>query len=398
MAQHHSASSSVIQRGTAPHGGHRGAILELIRRGAAPTRRHVAEHTGLSRSSVAQAVAELIEEGLVVERMSGPHGSRGRPTATLRAADRRGWVAAVDFGHRHVGVALAGLDARVLVERRVEFDVDGSASSAFDAARDLLDAGLRELGIRNGDLSAMAVAAPFPVVTAGAVRAPGRLTSWANASPADALARGGGYPVIVDNDANLGAWGEHVHGAGRGLSSLLYIKAADGVGAGLVIDGVVFNGTRGVGGEMGHVQVDRAGERCRCGRTGCLEAVISPAAIRRRLAAIAPGELFGASWSPTEATRAVFVDAGRAIGRVAAQLCNFLDPDAVVVGGRLGVVGEPILQGMRDAFDEYREVSPIHDVRFLTAQLGERAEITGAIDRAVQRAWSAPAPVVRAAV
>jgi len=373
------------------HGNSRGDILELIRRGGVTTRRHLSELTGLSRSVVAQTVAELIAEGLVAERAAArAASSRGRPTSALGPANRTGWIAAIDFGHRHAAIAITGLDGVVAWEQRVTTDVDGDAIAAFAIAGALLDAGLDRLGLRRADLTSVAIGIPHPVDKAsGIVRAPASLPSWAGLSAPTQLGRGFTCPVLIDNDANLGAWGEYLHGAGRGTSSMLYIKVADGVGAGFVVDGTVFNGARGVGGEMGHVQVDPDGELCRCGRRGCLEAVYSSAAVRRRLSAIAPVAP-GQPFEVTDATRPVFEQAGHAIGRVVAQLCNFLDPDAVVFGGPLGVVGEPLLDGVRAAFTEFGQVSAVRDVPVRTAALGVRSELVGAIDRAVQAAWAHP--------
>lgn len=378
---------STTTHGRNAHGGSRGDILELIRRGSVTTRRHLSEITGLSRSVVAQTVAELIAEGLVAERaLARPSGiaSRGRPSSILHPASRTGWVAALDFGHAHVACAIAGFDSVVAYEERVRLDVDGDARAAFAVAGGLVDAGLARVGASRRSLGGLAIGIPHPVDKAsGAVRAPARLASWAGALPAAHLARGMSCPVIVENDANLGAWGEYVRGAGRSASSVLYIKVADGVGAGLVVDNTVFNGARGVGGEMGHVQVDSHGPRCRCGRRGCLEAVYSAEPVRERLG-LAPGTPFAV----TPQSAPVFADAGRSIGRVVAHLCNFLDPDAVVVGGELGMVGEPLLGGIREAFTEYGQVSAVRDVPLHGAEFGTRSELVGAIDRAVQVAWA----------
>lgn len=379
---------------TTIHGSSRTDILELIRRGGITTRRHLVEITGLSRSVVAQAVSELIAEGLVAERTLARavgNASRGRPTSTLGPARQSGYIAAFDLGHRHIACAIAGLDSRVACEARISVDVDGDANAAFHAASDLLAAGLQQLGASRGDLRAMAIGIPHPVDKAsGTVRAPASLSSWVGSAPANVLARGLRCPVIIDNDANLGAWGEYRHGAGKDTRSLFYIKAADGLGAGLVVDGVIFNGARGVSGEMGHVQVDPHGALCRCGRHGCLEAVFSSAAVRRRLG-LGDGIYSDDPFVVTSANRAVFIDAGRSIGRVVAQLCNFLDPDAVVFGGPLGAVGEPLLAGVREAFVEFGQVSAVRDVPVHSAGLGIRSELVGAIDRAVQAAWAATA-------
>lgn len=363
-------------------------IIEMIRREQSLTRRGIAERTGLSRSLVAQTVSELIAEGLVTElRLTAgrPNSSRGRPTAVLRPA-AHGWAAAIDVGHRHVALAIVRLDGRIAAERRAAVDVDAGAASALRTVDAMVAAALAELGLRTRDLLAVTIGVPFPVDgRRGLVHAPDRLPGWAEVVPTAHLPSLAGVPAIVDNDANLGAWGEYVQGAGREVENLLYVKAGDGIGAGLVVDGVVFHGARGVGGEMGHVQVDPAGPMCRCGRYGCLEAVASATAIRGRTAGTHDGE---GELRVDLVDETLLVDAGESIGIVLAQLCNFLAPDAVVVGGSLSAAGEPLLRGMRSSMRRFGQVAAVRDVPITASTLGVRAELAGAVDRAIDAAWT----------
>jgi predicted NBD/HSP70 family sugar kinase len=188
----------------------------------------------------------------------------------------------------------------------------------------------------------------------------------------------------VDNDANLGALAEASFGAGRGLSDIIYVRVGSGVGAGLVLGGRLHRGAAGLAGEIGHVQVLADGAVCRCGNRGCLETVAGEGALRALLRParghevtrreivelIAAGDL--------GATRLVN-DAGRAIGRLLADLCNAVNPDAVVVGGELGEAGEPLLDGIREAVDRFALPGAAEVVKVVHAQLGERAEVLGAL-------------------
>src|SRR5689334_21015385 len=166
------------------------------------------------------------------------------------------------------------------------------------------------------------------------------LPGWHELAPADELATRLGVPIVVDNDANLGAMAEHQHGAGRGVADLLYVKLASGVGAGLVLGGRLHRGTAGLAGEIGHVLAREGGEVCRCGSRGCLETEVST---RRLLELLSPvyGDLDLAGLLQLDAdgetaVRRVLTDAGHTVGRVLAGVCTTLNPARIVVGGSLG--------------------------------------------------------------
>src|SRR5262249_18675322 len=187
-----------------------------------------------------------------------------------------------------------------------------------------------------------------------------------------------------DTDGTLGVLAEASFGAGRGRSDVVYVRLGSGVGAGLVIGGRLHAGAAGLAGEIGHVQVRPDGAVCRCGNRGCLETIAAEAAIRalllparghdvtRRelLELVATGDL--------GATRVVN-DAGRAVGRVLADLCNVVNPEAIVVGGELSEAGDPLLSGIREALDRYALPGAADGVEGVHGHLGEGAEVLGAL-------------------
>ena len=193
-----------------------------------------------------------------------------------------------------------------------------------------------------------------------------------------------GLSVEVDNDANLGALAEASFGAGRGLSDIVYVRLGSGVGAGLVIGGRLHHGAAGLAGEIGHVQVLADGVVCRCGNRGCLESVAAEGSIRALLRPARGHEVTRREVLELVAARdlgatRVVNDAGRAIGRVLADLCNALNPEAVVVGGELSEAGEPLLDGIRDSIDRYALPGAAAAVKVVHGELGERAEVLGAL-------------------
>jgi predicted NBD/HSP70 family sugar kinase len=348
-----------------PHPSTRSVVLELVRRGEAATRTDLGHLTGLSRSVVAQVVGELIAEGLLAEGRSVGPARRGRPSSHIRLAPLPGIAAGIDVGHRHVAVAVAGLDGQLLCEQVVHHDVDADAAGAFRVATTLLGVAARQAGATTSELLAVGLSLPFPVIGPARAVAPiGEVPGWDGARPRDLLRLDPGVALVIDNDADAGAWGELRQE--REARSLLYVKVGEGLGAALVVDGELLSGAHGLVGEIGHVRVPGSVLQCRCGSVGCLDAIVSRAFV-------AP--------SSAQASAA----AGEALGAVLAQLASFADPAAVVLGGELSTRPE---LAERTASSYARHCSGLHPAPLRTAVLGRRSELWGALDRAVREAWT----------
>ncbi len=364
-------------------------VDELRRRGHA-SRGELADATGLSRTTVTTLVADLQEHGLVIDAgAAGERLARGRPPVQLRLDPSAGVAIGVDYGHSHVRVAVADLSAAVLGERRVEVDVDRAPAMALDIGAALA----HELVARAGLDPRRAIGAVMGLP--GPLGASPILRGWARLDPARELSSRLGVAVTVENDANLGALAEHSLGAGRGVQDLVYLKIASGIGGGIVLGGRLHHGATGIAGEIGHVQVKADGAVCRCGNRGCLETVASaPALLESLRPAYGDGltvrAMLELAADGGHGARRVIKDAGWAIGRAVADLCNSLNPEAIVVGGVVGTAGAPLLDGIRESVDRYAQPGTAEAVRVTASELGERAEVLGALTLALA---GAPRPV-----
>ena len=363
-------------------------LLETIRDLGGVTRAELSRQTGLSRSAVAHAVAALLADGLITEReQGGSHaGQRGRPAALLTPSHPAGHVVGIDFGHAHVGVAIADTAGEVLAEGRLGADVDHHADEVLDAAARLTRDLLGQAGVPLSQVRAIAAGIPGPLDPhTRALRPPAMLAAWAGRDTGHELATRLGMPVEVANDADLGALGELRFGAARGRRDFVYVKASHGVGAGLVLGGRVYRGAAGIAGEIGHTSLPDATEWCRCGNRGCLETVVSLAPLRRRLARIGISPAAGGAGWPMKALQEntlavrVLAEAGRILGRTLADLCNCLNPEAVILGGEIGVAGQPLVAGVRESIDRYAQPATAEAVQVLAAGLGARSELMGAV-------------------
>jgi glucokinase len=197
--------------------------------------------------------------------------------------------------------------------------------------------------------------------------------AWEDVALGPMIADRVGLPVVVDNDANVAAYGEALHGAGRGIADQVMVTIGTGIGGGVIVGGVVVRGARGAAGEIGHmiIQAD-GGPPCACGNSGCFEALASGTAMGRRAreqAALDPaaagmieraggieaitGEAVGREARAGDVFAAAIVaETGRWLGIGLASLANLLDPALIVVGGGAVRDGDLLLQPARSALAE----------------------------------------------
>jgi predicted NBD/HSP70 family sugar kinase len=369
----------------------RGEVLAQIRTAGALTRGELVELTGLPRSTINHAVAQLLTDGSVVESQSeskGPGSGSGRPGTKLRPNPRNHFVAGLDFGHCHVHTALADGTGKIVGEERVELPVDLHAVEALDAAANAILRLQSEHSI--GRIDAVVAGVPGPLdARTGLVCSPTILSDWVGLAPAHELERRLGTVVHAENDSFLGAYGELRHGAGRGLEEFLYVKVSHGIGACPVINGRPYHGASGIAGEIGHTQLTAESELCRCGQRGCLEAVVSIDTVRQQVTHSHPGvDLTGVSLSEIDdpMTRRILDEAGRTLGRVLAAMCNLLNPTAVILGGELGTAGPAMTGGVEASIRRYVAPAVSAAARVVPAALGARAELIGALAMATELA------------
>lgn len=350
------------------------------------TRSRLSELTGVPRSTVNHAVGRLIATGVVVEVQTVSGKASGRPGVGLAAAPGRGVVAGIDFGHGHVAVAVADTLGTVLGEERQTIDVDLDAQAAIAYAVDALE---RLAADAMEPVSFVVAGVPGPVDDrTGTVRSPTILSGWVGLVPAQELERRLGVTVEVANDAVLGAYGERHLGAGRGVRDFLYVKASGGIGASLMLGGSIYTGASGLAGEIGHTEIAGHTEPCRCGKRGCLEAVVAVEPLRERIAhahrsndaaAVDLGDL------NDPITTRIMNEAGRILGYPLAGICNLLNPAAVIVGGVLGTTCPAFIEGVEASIRRHALPAMSEEISVLPAALGQRAEILGAVQMAAHR-------------
>ena len=354
-----------------------GLVLAALRAAGGASRAELAARTGLTRATVATLLEPLLGAGVLAEDAATPRGV-GRPSRAVRYAAGGPVALGVAVDVETLAVCAVGLDGVVRAHRRLardhrELGPDRRVRRRRRARRGGPGGGRRARARRRPRPPALLSAEPAVVL-----RAP-NLPRLDGSRPADALAARLGLPVTVDNEATLGALA-HLDLA----PNLVYVSAGIGVGGGIVLDGRVYRGARGLAGELGHVVVDRAGPACGCGGRGCVERYAGTAALLADAGAADLDALVDALAGGDGRAVAATTRAAAALGTGLASVLNVLDVPVVVLGGtfaRLAPHVEPALS----AELARRSLAP---AQVLTSGLGDAAAVRGAAESvlaAVQR-------------
>lgn len=358
----------------------------------ARTRSEIARDTGLARSTVGAQIEALLALDLL-SPVGEAASTGGRPPVQFRFNPGARLVLCADIGASHATVALTDLAGRLVERVTGPIDIAEGPQTvltwALERGQKLLD----QSG-RRDQLVGVGIGVPGPVEhSVGRPVRPPIMPGWDNFDIPAFVAQQLPVPVLVDNDVNLMALGEHilVH---RNVEHLLFVKVATGIGGGIITGGKLHRGAKGAAGDIGHIATPLGGDvMCRCGNTGCLEAVASGPAIASRLRAkgveantivdilelVEAGNMVAAS---------ELRQAGRMIGDTLASCVSLLNPSVIVLGGVLSRAGDHLLAGVRERV--YTRSLPLAtgDLQILTSGTGRDAAVAGAAVMVTQHVLS----------
>jgi predicted NBD/HSP70 family sugar kinase len=358
-------------------------MFQLFRDGAPRTRASLVAETGQSRSTVAARIDALCAVGLLVPAGEAT-STGGRPPSTFAFDPRSRIVLGVDLGATHArlavtdlaGVPLTSVDEPLAIsdgpEHVLSWVAETGAKLVAQAGRDV------------GEIVGIGIGLPGPVDhTTGMPVSPPIMPGWDGTDvPAELHARLGA-PVMVDNDVNIMALGEH-RTICPDIDDVLFVKVATGIGAGVIMDGHLRRGAQGAAGDLGHVTVPGAEDiPCRCGNVGCLEAVAGGLAIAQTLRGrgadvTGTNDIVDLVRAGDVAAGQAVRQAGRDIGSVLAASVSLLNPARIVVGGILAGAGEHLMAGIREVV--YQRSLPLatQHLRITASGAGAQAGVVGA--------------------
>ena len=318
-------------------------------------------------------------------------------------------IAGIDLGGTKIQAALVDADGKIHASDRCKTLAEEGEDAVIGRIIELTDGLCRELGVSPKALRAIAVGVPGGVDDQAGIVDKAPNLGWTKVPLARRLSEALGTPrVVLDNDVRVAVLGEWAYGVGRGSRTMIGIFIGTGVGGGLVIDGKLHTGARGVAGELGHMVLEPGGPRCSCGRRGCVEALTSRTAIERELRArskqgdksralrimkkedrprLTSSVVERALQEGDELLEEVLADVQSHLGQAIGNLINLIDPEVVVIGGGIAErLGDRFVAPIREAAWKQALVQRGREaIRIEATQLRETAAPLGAAYLARQR-------------
>ena len=311
----------------------------------------------------------------------------------------RNYVIGIDVGGTRIRLGLFDNSIQLKAEQRCLTDKDGTAVELINILAQQVDALVEKAGLTLDDVRGIGAAFPSSIDIKRGVTLESSSIMCLNDMPVrDMLRERLKLPVFVDNDGNVAALAEHRYGAGRGYENMIYATLATGIGGGLILNGQLYRGMHGMAGEIGHMFVsDSTGYPCGCGVIGCVHSISSGMYMARyAMDRIKEGEESRILDFAGTLSNVDMVAVGRALqmndplalevvnrgaeylGRMFHSLNQIFDINIFVYGGGITNLGHRFTDRMIASYRHHSLMDQKYPAKFLTAELGERAEIIGA--------------------
>lgn len=351
----------------------------------------IARLTGLARSTVSMALADLRKSGIVVEVATAEEGAKGvgRPATALTLNPEAGTCVGLHMSLDQIQIVIADVSHSVISEQIVEMERDYSPEEAAAVTKLAIGRAYRENGLPPSGLLGVGISVSGPVSPDGTVQRASIVPTWAGVNIRDVFGPVLGQPVLADNESNCAAIAEMMWGAAVGHDDFLLFKIDLGVGGAIVSGGRVMTGIAGGAGEFGHLSIDPDGELCRCGNRGCLEL---SASFNRPLEQLS--RLHGRRMTMDDAillaeqgdvgARRLIEDTAAIAGRGLGLLGTILNPPLIIVAGRMALAGDILLAPLVAAYEKHtlikaREVAERLRTRITIGKFTENDKLLGAV-------------------
>jgi predicted NBD/HSP70 family sugar kinase len=353
------------------------------------TRASLAAELGLNRSTIKALVDGLAESGVVEERVPRQRSGAGRPSLLVLPQAHAAVVLAVDVRVEQVSIALVGLGGEIL--GRNSWNLRSQTREPAEVATHVVDSALvlaADLGVR---MVAAGISVPGVVRRSDGFVHEAPNLHWTDVPLGERLGAVFDMPIMVGNDAELGALAEHLRGSARGSSDAVYVTADIGVGGGVISDGSALRGTAGYLGELGHMVVNPTGRSCYCGSRGCWETEVGERALCRALGlregsprGVVVAELRALASDPAQVRSRLGEFAGwLEVGLV--NVVNVLGPELVVLGDLFTALPASLITEVAESVRERSLVSrAVGGTRIVASTLGADVTLLGAAELAFE--------------
>lgn len=381
------------------------SILNTIRSSGMISRIDISKTTGLSRASVTGITAELMDEGLIVEKETGAYAGGRRPVLLSLNPDGA-YVLGVNVALNQISVAVVDFLARCKVFHTAPLEADCYTPEALaEKIAQAIQACMWKSSFSRDRISGVGVGLPGLVDSeAGLVRYIPHY-EWIDLDFRDILEKKIGHKIFIDNDTNNLAIAEHWFGLARDSENFITIAIETGIGAGCVVNGQLMRGDSGMASEFGHMIIDSDGPLCRCGRRGCLGTYAGIGAVMRDAAALMEKgvlkkkvgnevtfeDVLGWIEAGYREILEIYDRAGRALGWGISHLIKMFNPEKIIITGRGVQAGDALFKPMFESIEKNQpDTLGCFNAEIIIKSWTEEDWVVGAGTLALQEIYKSP--------
>ncbi len=339
-------------------------IIITIRKTGLISRVEIAQITGQSQATVTNITAQLIKEKLIFEKETEESSTRGRRRILLALNPEAAYVVGVKFSPYRIGCAVTNMQADVKSSIMIPvYTSEKPAEFLADLITDAIKHCVAEARLDINRISGIGIGIPGFVDTKTGTCYWTPLYQKGDFSLKTLIEERLSIDTYIENDANTVTLAQQWFGQGKGVDSFLVVTIEDGVGMGLVINGQIHRGTKGMAGELGHIIVKPDGVSCRCGKKGCIEAYVSVLSIieaankaqakglwkHDNSGALQFNDIVAAAKEGEPALQDIFKEAGEVLGQGLASLVQIFNPQKIIITGEGVDAGDMMFESMRKA-------------------------------------------------
>lgn len=314
--------------------------LYLIKNNAPISRAEIAQQTGLTKGTVSTLVSELIDEQLINESGHG-ESSGGRRPVMLLFNQQAGYSIGIDLGVNYILGILTDLQGNIIYKCNEKY-VNFTYEDTLQIIKNIITSLINNAPKSPYGVIGIGVGAPGIINIKGDILIAPNL-GWKNVALKRELEEHFHLPVLVENEANAGAYGEKEFGLGQPYQNLIYVSAGIGIGAGIIINGELYKGALGYSGEIGHMTIQKDGMECRCGNKGCWELYASEQYLLSKATELKLGggkqlhlnDLIELADQGNIVAINLFHEVGDHLGAGIINIINTFNPEQIIIGNRL---------------------------------------------------------------
>lgn len=374
-------------------------VLRLIRNAGIISRADIVNISGLTPPTVSRIAEQLANEEKLVSYVGIGESNGGRPPVMLQFNGKQNYIIGLDLGATNIRGLLSDLEANHIMEIQISTEISKGFNAIMDQLQSIVERLLDGKDIKKDCMKGIGIGIAGLVNKKSGIVDFSPDFGWSNVNVRKSLQERLSLPFIYDNSTRLMALGELAYGAGSKYDNFVVINVGYGIAAGIVIDGIAMKGSSGYAGEFGHIIVDsKSNVKCKCGATGCLEALASgrriaqlgqEAAMKKKcgpMLDLCEGDISRidaklvakAALQGDKAANKIYEEITSYLSVGIATLSNLLDPQIIFIGGGVSMNGSLFFDNITRAVKQYL-LPPDKSIPVVPVTFGNYSTLTGAL-------------------